>query len=67
MGIRKDKDDETHSFTHSGFAYDMDWGTVILSKGMLLEYVELNQIHTRRPMIYFQSIFKNYSKNFKTA
>lgn len=45
----------------------MDWDTVILSKGLLLEYVELNQIHTPRPMIYFQSIFKNYSKNFKIA
>lgn len=26
-----------------------------------LEYFELNQMHT--PMIYFQSIFKNYRKN----
>lgn len=31
-GIRKDKDDETHSFTHSEFAYNMEWDTIIMSK-----------------------------------
>lgn len=30
-GIRKSKDNETHSFTHSEFTYNMEWDNIIIT------------------------------------